>query len=226
MRHTQLCVSILAVTALVASTSAQTSITYSGSGGSIPDNGGFANPLILTITIPDSYPIVKIQHVRINGFRHTWVGDLIVRFEKQGGPQIALFQRMRGDAGPTSQIGDHSNLNGDYTFIPEPIYPTLEAVAITGGNDFDIPSGIYRPAGTSAGLNSSAVGVNDFYYDYDGFTGADTAGSWRLIISDHASLDVGSVQSWEIQFLVPEPASLIALGSGLVALGVWRRRKR
>lgn len=106
----------------VASAQSQFTMTYSGSGGQIPDGGGYGSPLVLRIQVPDRYQILRVQSVSLIGISHGYVGDLIARFGRSPWryeEQVALFQRVFFEA---------ASLFGDYTFIPNAGYPTIEDV--------------------------------------------------------------------------------------------------
>jgi hypothetical protein len=52
-------------------------------------------------------------------------------------------------------------------------------------------------------------------------------GTWSLYIVDDAAGDTGSMQFARLEIeLIPEPASMVALGAGLAGLLGLRRRKK
>ena len=64
------------------------------------------------------------------------------------------------------------------------------------------------------------------------FAGENSAGTWRLNISDNAGGDTGRLGAWQVNGVssagsaTPEPASLALLFAALPSVAVLRRRKR
>ncbi|MCS7272611.1 MAG: hypothetical protein NZ550_00490 [Fimbriimonadales bacterium] len=56
------------------------------------------------------------------------------------------------------------------------------------------------------------------------FVGLNTQGTWNLIIGDLAPFEAGYLEEWCVTFIVPEPASMVALGVELAGLIGLRHR--
>lgn len=202
---------VSAIAVLTVLPASAVTFTGTGTGFSIPD--GNATGASSTITIPTSsnFSITNIT-VTLNNLIHSYVGDLIANLTYvPTNTTVSLFNRIRR---PPSTLGDSSNFNGTYSFN-DAFTGDLWSVAASGGSTFNIPSGNYFPTGA----NSSTVVPM-----LTSLGGSQTAGDWRLTISDLATNDTGSLGSWTLNLegtplapvSVPESNSVL----GLLALGL------
>lgn len=208
---------ISALTVVTGSAMAATFNVTGGAGGAIPDNdttgisttGAFSG-LAGSIT--------GLTSVTVTGLTHTWVGD-VRGYLTYGSAKFTLFQHPG-----TGTFGHSDDLQaGDYTFDVVSTN-TIESWAAANVN---IPAGTYRAAHQS---DESAVvpGTNSVLSDGNVFNGMDPNGTWTLTFVDRASGDLGSFTGWSAAGTydaVPEPASMLALGAGALAL-VRRRRSK
>jgi subtilisin-like proprotein convertase family protein len=105
--------------------------------------------------------------------QHTYVGDLKIELESPLGTRITLLDRP---GVPASTYGcSNDNLN------------------VT----FDDASGLNLES-YCAGSNPWYVGVAAPVGSLAAFNGQSTAGDWKLIVSDNAGADTGSILSWEL----------------------------
>ncbi|MCZ8159467.1 MAG: proprotein convertase P-domain-containing protein, partial [Microcystis sp. LE19-196.1B] len=165
------------------------------------------------ITIPTSsnFSITNIT-VTLNNLTHSWLGDLIANLTYvPTNTTVSLFNRI---GLPTNTFGDSSNFNGNYSFN-DAFTGNLWTVAASGDGNFNIPSGNYFPTGAGSGTLVPIL---------TSLGGSQTAGDWRLTISDNAEDDTGSLGSWTLNLegtpiapvSVPESNSVL----GLLALGL------
>jgi len=201
--------------AAIAIASAASATTYTGAGGTIPDNAPAGFSSIINVT--DEF-IVKDITISLVGLNHTWVGDLVVSITKMDGgsnPSQFLFNRV-GKTVATTGFGDSSNLGGTYSFN-DSFTGNLWTAAGGGGTDFTIPGGNYFASGA---LSANQVLLKPT------FQGLNGAGMWKITIVDGAAGDTGSLGSWTVTFEktpIPAPGALALLG--LAGLAGGRRRR-
>ncbi|MBE8995354.1 proprotein convertase P-domain-containing protein [Microcystis aeruginosa] len=203
---------VSAIAVLAALPASAVSFTGTGTGFNIPD--GNATGASSTITVPtgSNFLITNIT-VTLNNLTHTWVADLIANLTYvPTNTTVTLFNRI-GRAG-SSNLGDSSNFNGTYSFN-DASTGNIWSVAASGNSTFVIPSDNYFPTGAGSGTLVPML---------TSLGGSQTAGDWRLTISDLGTNDTGSLGSWTLNLegtplapvSVPEPSS----GLGLLALGL------
>jgi len=180
--------------------------TGTGTGFSIPDNNATGASSTITIPTSSNFSITNIT-VTLNNLTHSWVGDLIANLTYvPTNTTVTLFNRI---GRVSSGVGDSSNFNGNYSFN-DAFTGNIWSVAASGNSSFNIPSGNYFPTGAGSGTLVPIL---------TSLGGSQTAGDWRLTISDNAEDDTGSLGSWTLNLQgtpIPEPSS----GLGLLALGL------
>ncbi len=152
------------------------SITYESSpNAALPDN----NPAGVsdTITVPDSAVITDVD-VALQ-VTHTWVGDLCVTLVHQPtGTTVDLIQRM-GTAGVCHADGPFG----------------------CDANNFDIvldDGGDGGPIESQCVFNLSSPPGYVPNNPLAAFNTLDSAGDWTLTVSDNATLDLGTFDSWAV----------------------------
>ncbi|WP_375327576.1 proprotein convertase P-domain-containing protein [Microcystis sp. BLCC-F210] len=185
--------------------------TGTGTGFNIPDINATGASSTITVPTSSNFSITNIT-VTLNNLIHSYVGDLIANLTYvPTNTTVTLFNRI---GRVSSGFGDDSNFNGTYSFN-DASTSNIWSVAASGGNTFNIPSGNYFPTGA----NSSTVVPM-----LTSLGGSQTAGDWRLRISDLSSPDTGRLGSWTLNLQgtplapvsVPESNSVL----GLLALGL------
>ena len=119
---------------------------------------------------------------------------------------VSLFNRILGGA------GNGTRFNGTYSFN-DAFTGDLWSVALASAST--IPAGNYFPTGAGSGTLVPIL---------TSLSGSQTAGDWRLTISDNGSDETGSLGSWTLNLegtplapvSVPESSSVL----GLLALGL------
>jgi hypothetical protein len=190
----------LAGLASALSTTANAQFSVSGGGSPIP-TAGTGGGGIWTSTQPPSHgvatavvpvPVTNIDSVVIDGFSHTWIGDLQAVLVDPAGVGHTIFVRPGVDVGGSTVGNSGDFLGGSYTFIES-------------GAPNDLPddnTAVNPPAGT---------------YNQDFFTGATTwpsgtssifntplslitgpSGTWELRIYDWAGADIGGFTGWTL----------------------------
>ncbi|MCA2552884.1 MAG: proprotein convertase P-domain-containing protein [Microcystis sp. M04BS1] len=197
---------VSAIAVLAALPASAVSFTGTGAGFNIPD--GNATGASSTITVPtgSNFLITDIT-VTLNNLTHTFVGDLIANLTYvPTNTTVSLFNRILFGG------GNGTNFNGNYSFN-DAFTGDLWSVALASSGT--IPAGNYFPTGAGSGTLVPIL---------TSLGGSQTAGDWRLTISDPVAGDTGSLGSWTLNLegtplapvSVPEPSS----GLGLLALGL------
>ncbi|MFO0873736.1 MAG: thrombospondin type 3 repeat-containing protein [Phycisphaerales bacterium] len=167
--------------------------TYSGTGGPIPDGASLTGPpgvIASDVTVSDSLAIQGLT-VTVNGLVHTWCGDVIITLTHVNtGATCTLVSRIGLPANPGPiDFGDSSNYNGNYGFA-DTFTANIWTAAAAGGTTYIIPPGGYVATAPVTGYPVSILGV---------FGGTDSAGTWRLTISDAVAGDKGSFTGWTLE---------------------------
>jgi len=103
--------------------------------------------------------------------------------------------------GITSVLEINSNSN---------VVSAIVQIDITHSYIGDLTIHLLCPAGGEAILQSRTGGDTDNInrsYQFSTCNGQAAQGSWRLVISDHANLDIGSLQQWELKLELSSPNS-------------------
>ncbi|TRU35465.1 MAG: PEP-CTERM sorting domain-containing protein [Microcystis aeruginosa Ma_MB_F_20061100_S20] len=201
---------VSAIAVLAALPASAVSFTGTGTGFNIPDVNATGASSTITVPTGSNFLITNIT-VTLNNLTHTYVGDLIANLTYvPTNTTVTLFNRI---GRVSSGFGDGSKFNGNYSFNDAFTGNIWSVAAGLGAND-NIPSGNYFPTGADSGTLVPIL---------TSLSGSQTAGDWRLTISDNSTDDTGSLGSWTLNLegptapvSVPEPSS----GLGLLALGL------
>lgn len=195
---------VSAIASLTVLPASAVSFTGTGAGFSIPDGNSTGASSTITVPTSSNFLITDIT-VTLNNLTHTWIGDLIANLTYvPTNTTVSLFNRI-------GQGNEGSDFNGTYSFN-DAFTGNLWAVAAP---PVVIPSGNYFPTGAGS---STLVPM------LTSLGGSQTAGDWRLTISDNEGGDTGALGSWTLNLQgtpiapvsVPESIS----GLGLLALGL------
>ena len=202
---------VSAIAVLTVLPASAVTFTGTGTGFNIPDGNTTGASSTITVPTGSNFSITNIT-VTLNNLTHTFVGDLIANLTYvPTNTTVSLFNRI---GLVSSGFGDSSNFNGNYSFN-DAFTGNLWTVAASGGGDFVIPGGNYFPTGADSGTLVPIL---------TSLGGSQTAGDWRLTISDNEEDDTGSLGSWTLNLQgtplapvsVPESNSVL----GLLALGL------
>jgi hypothetical protein len=194
-------ISLLALAAALSSTAqAQFSVT-SASGDAVPafgfDGDGVwptglpTQPGVATVEVPEA--VTGIDRVVIEGFQHTWGGDVQVTLEAPTGEQFNLFLRP----GYQSPSGSIFGTPGDFLPGTYVIVESGGASLPTQADGVNISPGTYNQSFSTGGVtwNSGDAGVLNV--PLGSITGA--AGTWSLKVYDWGFGDSGSFTGFTLE---------------------------
>lgn len=168
-------------------------VTYTRStvGLAIPDNNG--SGAFDTLTIADDYQIADID-VRVDSLTHTYDGDVTAGIRGPNGYGTDLLTLTGWRAGGVFQNGGSPNNNFVNTrFDDEAANDIISATNATAPY-----TNSYRPAFNSANW-VPLLGANpDATPQLSRFDGTSTLGDWKMVVSDHTTGDLGTLQGWSL----------------------------
>ncbi|KAB0240393.1 proprotein convertase P-domain, (modular protein) [Microcystis aeruginosa EAWAG127a] len=197
---------VSAIAVLTVLPASAVTFTGTGTGFNIPDNNATGASSTITVPTGSNFSITNIT-VTLNNLTHSWSGDLIANLTYvPTNTTVSLFNRILGGA------GNGTRFNGTYSFN-DAFTGDLWSVALASAST--IPAGNYFPTGAGSGTLVPIL---------TSLSGSQTAGDWRLTISDNGSDETGSLGSWTLNLegtplapvSVPESSSVL----GLLALGL------
>ena len=197
---------VSAIAVLTVLPASAVTFTGTGTGFNIPDNNATGASSTITVPTGSNFSITNIT-VTLNNLTHGWSGDLIANLTYvPTNTTVSLFNRILD--GP----GNGTRFNGTYSFN-DAFTGDLWSAALASAST--IPAGNYFPTGAGSGTLVPIL---------NSLSGSQTAGDWRLTISDNWLDETGSLGSWTLNLegtplapvSVPESNSVL----GLLALGL------
>lgn len=195
---------LLAYLGLVSTAQAQFSvfgggsmIPVSGDGGdlAVQDDGLAVFPTTQaglwatsTVTVPEA--VTQIDSIRIDGFEHSWAGDVQATLMDPSGAEHLIF--LRPGYLNTSAFGTAGNFQpGSYTFVE-----SGGAELPMASDNLDIAPGTYNQRFDSGGATWVSGTNNIFNTPLSTIAGA--AGVWELRLYDWANGDSGAFTGWTL----------------------------
>lgn len=188
-------------------------------GGSIPD----ANPggVSFTVDVTENETVEGVQ-LQLNGFDHTWVGDLVITLTGPDGSVATVINRTG-----TGFLNDSSNLSavdpngGESAYIFEDSATgDWWAEAASGDTNYVMQSGPYQASDASGQFASMNAH----------FANKSSQGTWTLTVSDNLGGDTGGFETWDLTLrtseVVPEPGTALLLASCFGYFALLRRKRR
>jgi hypothetical protein len=183
-------------------------IVLTGAGGNIPDPSGTpgawnvqftGSAFQSSVVVPG--PVARVTALRLNGFHHSWRGDVHAYLRDPSGTKHNLIVRPGFSGTGAGDYGDF--VLGDFALVP------------TGGatlqqNGANLVTGDYAPY-FNAGSGRWTNGMNDTpLVSIQG-----PAGAWTLVIEDWANMDTGGLASWTLEGETVEPSHAFCGGDGV-----------
>jgi subtilisin-like proprotein convertase family protein len=168
-------------------------VTYTRSavGLAIPDNAG--RGAIDTMNVPDDYQIADVN-VRIDSLTHTYDGDVTAGIRGPNGYGTDLLALTGWNAGGVFQnFGSPGNNFTNTVFDDEAANDLISAANATAPY-----TNSYKPAFNSPNW-VPLLGANpDATPQLTRFDGTSSQGVWKLVVSDSAAPDAGTLQGWSL----------------------------
>ena len=196
--------------AMVPATSAIT-LTFSNPSSITINSVGPATPYPAIINVSGLSGPITDMNVVINGLSHTFISDVGALLVGPGGQSVVLFDALGGTTSVTN-----ANLTLDDQAAAS--LPCSTAVS----------SGTFKPTNCVVGdIFPPPAPASGYGSLLSGFNGTNPNGTWRLFINDFVAPAGGSIAGgFGLQVtIVPEPASLLLLGLGLLTIATWLRRR-
>ncbi|MFT7670363.1 MAG: hypothetical protein ACI8X5_003071, partial [Planctomycetota bacterium] len=204
MRIFPIVISIAAACLLTASATAQftvngpgTFVPILGDGGDVAaNNDGLAlydtimPGLIASSVVSVPQTVLQIDSIRIDGFEHSWAGDVQATLVDPVGVEHLLFLRP-GFLNPNPFGTSGSFEPGTYTFVES---GGLDLPTVS--DSIDIPAGTYNQTFSSGGTTwvNGTNGINNT--PLSAITGM--AGNWELRLYDWGNGDSGTFTGWTL----------------------------
>src|SRR6056297_211849 len=137
----------------------------------IPDNS--AAGIATDIAVSEGGPLASME-MQLD-ISHTWVGDLIITLEHvESATTVELVNRANG-----SNVTFGCSANNVNTRVADGAPVSLQADCNDGTDNEAYPDPVYSP---NQPMSS--------------FAGVPLAGTWRLVVSDNAGFDTGTINQW------------------------------
>ncbi len=178
---------------------------------------GTLNSMTVANLVVSSNSIVQNISVDV-GITHTWIGDLVIKLRSPAGTVVTLMSRPGfietaddGSGGP----GYSANLSSSFPIhfttgassSAENMGSTLSTSGVVCQSD-----GIcdYTPNAGAASAGSLTT-----------FVGQSAVGTWQLCVGDSGLQDIGTLNTFALRFVTPDPPQMKIVRSGTNIIASW-----
>lgn len=184
MKHVCVCLLVALVWCAIPRSAFAQITTHSNTAPITINIGGPATPYPSVINVSGATTNINYVRVRLNGFAHTYPGDVVALLVAPTGQKVLLMNSNGGSTDVTSVVLDFAT----------------DAQTLLPGNQ--LVTGVYRTTTFASGNLPAPAPASPYSLDLATFNGLNANGTWTLYIVDVFSAeDAGSIASgWSITF--------------------------
>jgi subtilisin-like proprotein convertase family protein len=157
-------------------------------------------------TITDDFEIADLN-VRVDGLPHTFPGDVTVGFKAPNGYGVDLISFIGGAVAGGGDGDNITNMVIDNQAVGDMLLATNAQAPYTGS---------WLPIANSPSWPVLGFGPQEPVGELNKMNGASTLGTWRLLASDQAAVDTGTLNSWSL-IVTPRAFACTPFNSGATA---------
>jgi subtilisin-like proprotein convertase family protein len=139
-------------------------------------------------TITDDFEIADLN-VRVDSIPHTFPGDITVGFKAPNGYGVDLISFIGGAVAGGGDGDNITNMVIDNQAVGDMLLATNALAPYTGS---------WLPIANSPSWPVLGFGPQEPVGELNKMNGASSLGTWRMLVSDQAAVDTGTLNSWSL----------------------------
>jgi subtilisin-like proprotein convertase family protein len=159
-------------------------------------------------TITDDFEIADLNF-RVDSIPHTFPGDLTVGFKAPNGYGVDLITFIGGAVAGGGDGDNVTNMVIDNQAVGDMLLATNAQAPYTGS---------WLPIANSPSWPVLGFGPQEPIGELNKMNGASTLGTWRVLVSDQAAIDTGTLNSWSL-IVTPRAFSCTPFGGASATPG-------